>query len=137
MWRSLSSFEIQCINYEFRNTLTSIKEHFKDPCKEPKDYCTRFCKNSNMFENHIISNKMLQDLVLLINHPTHVAEKGLRLVPFCFSGNDTERFTRKTKKGTISLTNSSNIYEFCKSAHQRITDSGVCTTIDFKEVRIF
>ena len=136
-WRSLSSLERQCINDEFRVVLAPIKQKLIDPCKEPKDYCISFCKNSNIFENHISSNKMLKELVLLINHPTHVAEKGLRLVPFCFAGHDTERFNQIIKKGTIPLTNSSKIYEFCETAHQRITDSGVCTTIHLKEVKLF
>ena len=113
------------------------KQQFLDPCKEPKDYCTSFCKNSKILGNQINSNLMLQELVLQINHPTHVDEKGLRLVPFCFAGHDTERFNQMIKKETISLTNLSKSYEFCEHIYQRITDSGVCTTIDFKEVKLF
>ena len=137
MWRSLSSLERQCINDEFSNVLPEIKHQFIDPCKELKDHCKSFCKNSKIFENHIDSNQMLQDLVLDISHPTsHVTEKGLRLVPFCFTSHDTERFIHIIKKGSISLTNSSLSYEFCKSTYQRITDLGVCTTIDFKKVKL-
>ena len=136
MWRSLSYHERQCINDEFSNVLALIKQQFLDPCKNPKDYCTSFCKNSKILGNHINSNKMLQELVLQINHPTHVAEKGLKLVPFCFAGHETLNFIQIIKQGTISLTNSSKSYVFCKSSYQRITDLGVCTTIDFKEVRV-
>ena len=133
-WNSLSDLERKCVNDEFNNILYGIRDKFTDPCKEPEEKCKRFCKNSMILEKHIHSNKKLKDLILYINHPTDVTVKGSQLQPFCYVGHGTDRFEQEVSKGSIPLSNNTDVYEFCTSSYQRITDIGICTTSSFKEV---
>ena len=126
--------ERQCVNDEFYTILQDIKEKFIDPCQEPTEKCKTFCKNSKILEDHIHSNKNLKDLILYISHPTDVTVKGSQLQPFCSVGSETEKFEQEVSKGSILLSNITNVYKFCTSSYQRITDIGICTTVSFKEV---
>ena len=136
-WNSLTELELKCINEEFVEVLYSLEKNFIDPCKDPKDICISFCKNSKILEKTMHSNKKLKDLILLLSNPTNVDQKGSKLVPFCHIGYDTERFITMIKKGTISLSNATNVYKFCNNTFQSTTDIGICTTISFDKVSIF
>ena len=137
-WNSLSGLESQCVSDEFYTILYGMKVYkYTDPCKELKQKCKTFCKNSKILEKHIHSNKKLKDLILYISHPTDVTVKGSQLLPFCSVGYQTDKFEREVLKGSVSLTNISHVYGFCRSSYQRITDIGICTTVSFKKVIFF
>ena len=134
-WNSLSDLERQCVHDEIATSLYNMRVNFTDPCKEPQEKCKRFCKNSKILENHIHSNKKLKDLILYINHPTNVTVKGSQLQPFCYVGHGTDKFEQEMSKGSIPLSNNTDIYEFCTDSFQRLTDIGICTTTSFKKVK--
>ena len=136
-WNSLSDFESKCINDEFYNILKGMKTKFTDPCKKPKEKCKRFCKNSKILEKHIHSNKKLEDLIHYMSHPTDVSVKGSQFQPFCYVGYETDEFEQEVvRRSTYLYANYSKEYKFCNSSYQRITDIGVCTTTNFKEVHV-
>ena len=105
-----------------------MSEKFQDPCTTPKDLCKQFCSNSKVLEKFIHSNSDLKKLMSYVSHPTFNNGKGLKLVPFCYGGIETESFDKKIKKGEINLTEP---YNFCSRTTQVITDVGICTTIHF------
>ena len=108
--------------------IETITDDFHDPCASPSDLCKQFCSNSKILEKHLHSNSDLEKLMFYVSHPTYADKKGLKLVPFCYGGIETESFDKKIKKRQINLTEP---YNFCSRTTQVITDVGICTTLHF------
>ena len=135
-WHSLSDLERQCVYDVFDTIQHGMMDNFTDPCKELTEKCKIFCKNSKILEKHIHLNKNLQNLILYISHPTDVTVKGSQFIPFCSVGYETDRFEYEVSKGSMPLSNITDIYEFCTNSYQRIKDIGICTTTSFKKVKV-
>ncbi len=130
-WQSLDPSENNCLITEYSNVLSKkFGTGYVDPCAKPSPLCEKFCRNSKIFAKHILSNQNLQNVIYQFSHPTETDRKGNKLVPFCYGGDETEQFNSAVAFRNFNLTTE---YDFCKHATQRITDIGVCTTVDFQD----
>ncbi len=129
-WNSLDSEERKCINTEYENILRSFNKHeYRNPCSTGIGMCENFCKNSRILEDHIHSNNELKKLLMYISHPTPTVKSHTKLLPFCFTGSEAENFNKELTELDITMLD----YEYCTQSFQRLTDIGICTTINVKE----
>ena len=80
-------------------------------------------------EDQIHTNHELKKLIMYISHPYQTVKSHTKLVPFCFTGYEAEKFNKELIDVNITNLN----YEFCNESFQRLTDIGICTTFNVKE----
>ena len=127
-WQSLTKTEKQCLTDEYEKLFKNLPE-FEDPCMDPSSMCKQFCKNMALMQKHAKDEK-IQKLLRYVSHPAKYSKKSTWTVPFCFTGNEQEKFAQLIKKPNVNTgSNETNYgYKFCESVEQRFTDVGLCTT---------
>ena len=75
-------------------------------------------------------DEKIQKLLRYVSHPAKYSKNSTWTVPFCFTGNEQEKFTQLIKKPNVNTgSNETNYgYKFCESVEQSFTDVGLCTT---------
>ena len=82
-----------------------------------------------LMQKHAKDEK-IQRLLRYVSHPAKYSKNSTWTVPFCFTGNEQEKFRQLIKKPNVNTgSNETNYgYKFCESVEQRFTDVGLCTT---------
>jgi hypothetical protein len=130
-WISLTQEEKTCVQSEFPTVLESLhNSKYVEPCNNATKQCTKFCENSRLLQKHLKKNTQLKKLLKFMSHPTGFQYSSSPVVPFCYQGSEIESIQSNFLK-TYNRSDPNYGYTFCKNTHQRWTDVGLCTTIEY------
>ena len=121
--------------------IENLQISYINPCANPSNVCTKFCKNLVIMQKHM-KNPEIQQLMRYMSHPSQFQKGGTSwTVPFCFQGSevDTIRFAMQTndQSMTRNLSQQHYGYTFCPHVRQRVTDIGLCSTIEYDSTVYF